>query len=108
MTVNFDAGNIFNTLPAETDTEVFEILHQSGNTKIERILSNGEVTPEDQWYDQAWDEWVMIEQGTGILEFEDGTQRPLEKGDYMLIPKGKKHRVIFTEKDTIWLAIHLA
>lgn len=108
MTVNFDAGNIFNNLPAQTDTEVFEILHQSGKTKIERILSNGEVTPEDQWYDQAWDEWVMVEQGTGILEFEDGTQYPLAKGDYILIPKCKKHRVIFTEKDTIWLAIHLA
>ncbi len=108
MTMHFDTGNLFRNLPTETDKEVFEILHQRGGTKIERILSHGEATPEGQWYDQGWDEWVIIEQGTGALEFEDGTRHHMAKGDYLLIPKNTKHRVISTETNTIWLAIHLA
>jgi len=100
-------GNIFKNLPALSGSEIIEVLHRSNGVTIERILSNSQTTPEDEWYDQAWDEWVTMEQGKGTMEYEDGSQVTLEKGDYLLIPKGKKHRVVYTADETIWLAIHL-
>jgi cupin 2 domain-containing protein len=100
-------GNIFKDLPTDSSSEIFEVLHNSNGVTIERILSTGHVTPTDEWYDQDWDEWVILEQGKGTLEFEDGKQITLEKGDYLFIPKGKKHRVVFTADKTIWLTVNL-
>lgn len=100
-------GNIFKNLPALSGSEIVEVLHKSNGVTIERILSNSHTTPEEEWYNQDWDEWVIMEQGKGTLEYEDGSQVTLEKGDYLLIPKGRKHRVVYTADETIWLAIHL-
>ncbi|MFK7907223.1 MAG: hypothetical protein AB8B69_18950, partial [Chitinophagales bacterium] len=49
-------------LPKE---EFFQPLLQNKNKDvlIERIISTGQITPENEWYEQAKDEWVVLLQG---------------------------------------------
>ena len=102
-------NNLFEHIPAEMPEELFETLQESGGVKIERIVSRGHTTPKGEWYDQSWDEWVVLLSGSAVLEF-DGGRAPVTlcAGDYILLPSGCKHRVARTEPDvdTIWLAIH--
>jgi cupin 2 domain-containing protein len=100
--------NIFNNIPAMIPEELFNNLLVRGNLKIERIVSQGHATPIGEWYDQDWDEWVLLLEGEAILAYEDGSAAILNPGDYVLIPAHVKHRVEWTQPDinTIWLAIH--
>ena len=99
--------NIFASLPQNLNQEVFEDLICSSAVRIERIVSNGQSSPNQGWYDQAENEWVMVIEGKACLEFEDGTQCTLSKGDYINIPAHVKHRVVWTDPEymTIWLAV---
>lgn len=102
--------NIFKitNLPAQTQAELWEKIIESPHILIERIISTGQITPQDQWYDQDRDEWVILLQGEAILSYEDGTNFYLKSGDYLLIPRHVKHRVNYTsdQPPCIWLAIH--
>lgn len=100
--------NIFNNIPADLSEEVFQTLCKSENVHIERIISNGQSTPENEWYDQENNEWVILLQGKAGIRFENEELEELNAGDFINIPAHKKHRVEWTEKDveTIWLAIH--
>jgi cupin 2 domain-containing protein len=71
-------------------------------------LSYGQTTPTGEWYDQTQDEWVMLVRGEAKLEYDDGSQIDLKKGDYVMIPAHTKHRVAWTIENelTIWLAVH--
>jgi cupin 2 domain-containing protein len=77
--------------------------------RIERIVSTGQVTAPGTWLDQAWDEWVVIVSGAATLELEDAPPLAMQPGDHLLIPAGRKHRVVWTDPDraTVWLAVHL-
>ena len=100
--------NIFDTTDIEDfDNEVIQELLSSGKVKIERIVSTGQVTPDGEWYDQEKDEWVILLQGQAKILFEEGTEISLQKGSYLHIPPGKRHRVTYTSKNPpcIWLAI---
>ena len=103
-------GNIFAELPlAALTDELFSELLTSPALRIERIVSTGQATPIDQWYDQDWNEWVILLQGGARLLFEDETeQRSLGPGDYVEIPAHRRHRVLWTVPDqvTVWLAVH--
>ena len=50
---------------------------------------------------------MVIIQGKGVLEFENGDRMDMEVGDFAAIPAHRKHRVAWTDPDTetIWLAI---
>lgn len=102
-------NNIFAAIPETLPEELFETLLLKPNLRIERIVSKGHTTPETVWYDQAWDEWVLLLQGGATLWFENNRQINLITGDYYLIPAHAKHRVSHTTSDpeTIWLALHL-
>ncbi len=64
--------NIFSDLPEKSlDKEIFETLLQNDNAKLERIISTGQITPDDKWYDQEQDEWVVLLKGHAILLFEN-------------------------------------
>ncbi|HEY9881733.1 MAG TPA: cupin domain-containing protein [Leptolyngbyaceae cyanobacterium] len=91
------------------NSEVFEPLFQKETCLIERIISTGQVTPANQWYDQDRDEWVILLQGEARLAYEDGTEVNLGLGDYLLIPAHCKHRVTYTstEPPCVWLAVHV-
>lgn len=106
-----ELANIFKLptpLPDSNEEELFEELLANPNLKIERIVSNGQTTPEGKWYEQATAEWVVLLQGNAELTYENGEQTQLKAGDYLLIPAMKKHRVSYTstEPPCIWLAIH--
>lgn len=102
--------NIFANLPDALPDEVFETLAESGNVRIERIVSHGQATPEGEWYDQEWDEWVLVLAGSAGLLLEGGRMpRVLEPGDHLMIPAHCRHRVAWTEPNerTVWLVVHI-
>lgn len=99
-------NNIFSDIPADLTEEVFEVLVENDEIHIERIISNGQVTPEGKWYDQEKNEWVLILKGSAKLKFENEAPTELKAGNYINIPAHKKHRVEWTATDTLWLAIH--
>ena len=100
--------NIYNQIPDNLSAEVFEVLVQSKDVKIERIISKGHKSPDTGWYDQEQNEWVLVLKGNASICFEDETMIELNVGDYINISAHSKHRVISTSAitETIWLAIH--
>ena len=99
--------NIFKDIDFSQNKEISEILAAGKNLRIERIVSIGQVTEPDFWYDQTEHEFVIVLQGEARLLFEDGTEKHLAKGDYLEIPAHVRHRVSFTstEPACIWLAV---
>ena len=101
--------NFFSDIPSNLPDELFETLVKSDNVCIERIVSNGHVSPEGFWYDQDHQEFVILLKGAARLRFE-GEDDPVElrPGDFIDIPAHRKHRVDWTTPDepTIWLAVH--
>jgi cupin 2 domain-containing protein len=103
------AQNIFTAIPPVLQKELIETLAESGAVRIERIISEGQATPPGEWYDQNWNEWVLLITGGATLLFDSDTAPlDLNPGDYLVIPAGCRHRVERTAPDqkTIWLAIH--
>lgn len=99
--------NIFRDIGASLGEEQFLTLWQNDSVKIERIVSHAHSSPENFWYDQAEDEWVIIVRGGATLEFDTGEVVKLQIGDYLAIPRHIKRRVAQTDKETIWLAVHI-
>ena len=99
--------NLFSSIPDTIEEELFEDLLKSKDVRIERILSKGQASPMEGWFNQEEHEWVIVMDGCGIIVFEDGREIKLDKGDYLNIPAHVKHRVKWTdpEKITIWLTI---
>jgi cupin 2 domain-containing protein len=100
--------NLFENLPAlATDEEFIELLSRPG-ARIERIVSNGHVTPVSTPFDQDHDEWVLLLRGSAGLWVDGYGERDLRPGDHLLIPARRRHRVTRTAEDepTVWLAIH--
>ena len=67
-------NNIFEALPENLETEVFEKLINSDTIKIERIISKGHSSPESGWYDQETNEWVIVLKGEAKLVFDSATK----------------------------------
>ncbi|MBK9785039.1 MAG: cupin [Betaproteobacteria bacterium] len=102
--------NLFKQLPRSTEkNEQFSELLKQPGLRIERIVSTGQSSPADFWYDQPGGEWVLLIQGEAKLRFADEAEaRHLQAGDYLDIAAQRKHRVDWTPPGeiTIWLAIH--
>ena len=100
--------NIFDLPSSLPNQEIFESLVSTERISIERIISNGQVTPSGEWYDQDKDEWVILLQGEACLAYADGSEIKLIAGDYLFIPAHQKHRVEYTsfQPPCIWLAVH--
>ncbi len=102
-------GNFAAGLPDASRGEIIEILSSFPGRRVavERIVSEGQSTPPGEWYDQDWDEWVMLLKGAARIAFEEpGAEEELAAGDWMLIPARRRHRVSFTAPGTLWLAVH--
>lgn len=100
--------NIFEKIPLSLKEEFFEDVLTTENFKIERIVSEGHGTPENYWYDQDKNEFVILISGSAELLFENDKKIELNPGDYLIIPAHKKHRVLKTDtiQKTFWLALH--
>jgi len=102
-------GNIFEkNFQNESGDEIFENIYADKKIKIERIISTGQITPENEWLSDKQPEWVILLQGNAIIMLESKEEVLLDKGDYLFIPAGVKHRVEYTssEPESIWLAFH--
>lgn len=100
--------NIFAGLPDNQAEEVFTELLIKENVRIERIVSLGHVSPALGWYEQEQHEWVLVLEGEAVLQFADGSEVRLKRGNHCDIPAGRRHKVSWTDPDrpTIWLAVH--
>jgi len=104
-----DIKNIFSDIQKHAPDEILENILQTDQFKIERIISRGHATANEEWYDQDRNEWVMVLKGSAGLMFEGDDKAVIMKtGDYINIPAHRKHRVKWTEpeEETIWLAVH--
>lgn len=101
--------NLYEDLPADIPKEIFQTLAEKNGVRIERIVSDGHATPPGEWYDQGWDEWVLLVSGGATLLFDDSSAPLILKpGDHIMIPAGCRHRVERTDtmQKTVWLAVH--
>ena len=99
--------SLFSGVPVELPKELFTVLAENENVKIERIVSDGHASAEGVWYDQEQDEWVLLISGSAVLTVGD-KRVELTVGDHLLIPAHQRHRVESTSQTekTIWLAVH--
>ena len=101
-------GNIYSIVPDRAPGEISETLVDSGEVRIERILSDAHASPEGFWYDQDKSEWVTVLEGSAGLRF-DGEEGllVLKPGDWVDIPAHVRHRVEWTDpkQKTLWLAV---
>lgn len=99
--------NLFFIAEPAAEGEQVESLYQNGNVRIERIVSGGQVSPDGFWYEQDEDEWVLVVQGEGRIQYESGEEIVLCPGEHLLLPAGKRHRVSYTSKNPccIWLCV---
>jgi len=104
-------ANLFGDLPTRAASEQFVELLSRPGLRIERIVSGGQASPPNFWYDQPQGEWLVVLQGEARLVFEGETaSRLLRPGDFIDIAPNRRHRVEWThpEVPTIWLAVHYA
>ncbi|MDQ7817567.1 MAG: cupin domain-containing protein [Melioribacteraceae bacterium] len=100
--------NIFCDIPEKPDNELIEVLLNNPAFKMERIISQGHASPDNFWYDQDKNEFVLLISGSAKISFEKEDIVEIRPGDYFIIPAHKKHRVEFTKpgEKTIWLTLH--
>lgn len=100
--------NLLKNIPHSMPEELIEVLCQSREMWVERIVSRGHSSPEGFWYDQDDNEFLVLIKGSACLKFE-GRPEPmvLESGDYITINAHVRHRVEWTapDEDTVWLAV---
>lgn len=111
-----DSANLFQNLLSEDGQERFDTILNHRGIRIERIVSHGRASDPAFWYDQHWDEWVLVVKGSAVLRLIDPHEGApgqvnevvLNAGDHLLIPAHVRHRVESTcaDEPTVWLAIH--
>ena len=107
MTLLMD--NLLTGIPSNLAEELVQTLAESGSIRIERIVSDGHVTATGEWYDQEWNEWVLLIAGGATLSFDNNVAPlTLKPGDHIMIPAHCRHRVeqTISGEKTIWLAVH--
>jgi cupin 2 domain-containing protein len=104
-------GSLTARLPQQLPTEEFTTLVHARGARIKRIVSLGHVTEPGRWYDQDWNEWVVVIAGAARLRFE-GEDAPIavRADDWIDIPAHRRHRFEWTDPivRTAWLAVHYA
>lgn len=101
-----DKISFYNDIPRLAENEIFFKILSNEKVRIEKIVSNGQKSAENFWYDQSENEFVMVLKGHAFLEFEDKVME-LNPGDAVNIPAHKKHRVKYTStaEPTVWIAV---
>jgi cupin 2 domain-containing protein len=102
--------NLFDDIPLDLPEEHLDKVCElgGGQVRIERIVSHGHASPDEFWYDQDQDEWVLLLRGEARLRFAHREQAiVLRPGDSILLPAHCRHRVDWTtpDQETIWLAV---
>lgn len=90
-----------------TNDEETVILFEDDRVRIERIFSNGWSQPFEESFVSDIDEFVTLESGTAELIFDNGEKVFLKAGDSYLIKSDTRHRVAYTESNTVWLTVFI-
>ncbi len=103
----YNLTGILKSVDEKLKEEYFEEIIQSENFKLERIISECHRSPENFWYDQDKNEFVLLLKGSAEILFEDNTLIKMKEGDYIIIPAHLKHRVEKTDElqKTFWLTL---
>ena len=94
---------------SDLSEEIFDTILNEKSFFIERIITNGQCTPEDTWLSQARAEFVMLLKGEARLRFRsDNSFVNLKAYEYIVIPPNCEHRVdwVSENEEVIWLAVH--
>lgn len=97
-------GRLRDASDAPAQGEQAEKVLAFGNAFVQQILSGRLEGPAD--YLQEQDEWVVVLAGAATLEV-DGETVELEAQDWLFLPSGLPHRLVETEPETSWLAVHV-
>ncbi len=108
MMAGIAVKNLFEKIPDVLAEERIDGLLETSAFRVERIVSRGQASPSDFWFDQEEQEWVLLLRGSAGLRFsgqDDVTV--LKPGDFLLIPAHVRHRVEWTApaQETVWLAV---
>jgi cupin 2 domain-containing protein len=102
-------NNLFNTTDIHfpENKEFSKILAFGQSMRIEQIISTGQISASNFWYDQTENEFVTVLQGEAKILFDNGIEEHLVQGDYLTIPAHCRHKVTYTstEPACIWLAV---
>ena len=103
-----ERGNLFADIPQQLAREAVTTLASAPAIRIERIVSRGQASAAEFWYDQPQAEWVMVLAGAATVTFEGEGTVQLAPGDYLHIAAHQRHRVDWTDpaQATVWLAVH--
>ena len=98
--------NLLGDVPTDSPDELVQTLLKLPPVRIERIVSYGHHSPNDLWYDQPENEWVLLIAGAARLRLEDEIIE-MTPGSFVNIPAHRRHRVDWTDpkQATIWLAV---
>ena len=102
--------NLLASIPAQAPDERVDILASADGVRLERIISHGQSSPDDFWYDQDEAEWVMVLAGRARLRLEgEANDRELIAGDSLFLPTRCRHQITWTDPDrpTVWLALFI-
>lgn len=97
-------SDFFQNLPDASVEEKIEIIAQTENITIERIVSHGQSS---EWFDQDETEFCTVLAGSAKIQFNDDPEPALMKpGSWVIIPAHCRHKVTWTEPDvnTVWIA----
>lgn len=96
--------NIFDMPELPLSEELTTILAESGNVRIEWIISTGQTS---DWYDQDETEFVALINGSAVIEFENDRSVAMSTGDTLIILPRERHRVSYTtsEPPCVWLCV---
>ncbi len=99
--------NLFADIPERIDHELTSEVLRSRFVRIERIVSRGQASPPEFWYDQAEHEYVVVLAGKASLKIEGQSELIFGPGDSLYLSPHTRHRVEWTDpqQDTIWLAV---
>ena len=61
--------NIFEEIVVDKNEEKFFEIFKNNKIKVEKIVSNGQKSPENFWYEQKENEYILLLEGFAILEF---------------------------------------
>jgi len=102
-----NARNLFAEIPENLDEELVDELLRERSVRIERIVSRGQSSPPDFWYDQVEHEWIVVLTGKATLRIEGKPEMIVGPGDTLHLPAHTRHRVEWTDPQhhTIWLAV---
>ncbi len=99
--------NIYLQKNKNSKSEIIEDIIFTKSFRLEKISSFGYPTPNNKWYNQDKNEWVLLLKGQATLKFKKDVSRiNLKEGDYIFLEKHLEHRVEYVSKDAIWLCIH--